>query len=174
MDGDTPGPSRWAAEAEGMSLLGRVTALEPYSDGHPEGTRAASKLVQDLLDARGFETRVVDQDGRDGAGIVVASRPPRGGAGNGLWVGLFGHVDIERIDQEDTGRTWRTDDPLVPTVVVAAASESAPDVAPPRDRLYCRGVGDNLGPLLQRILCLSDDGAPGWRVCVRVHPCDCL
>lgn len=77
---------------------------------------------------------------RAGADLLVATRRPGSDAVKRArdYVGLFGHFDVEEIKKPNE---WVTEDPMVPKVVDG--------------RVFCRGVGDNLGPLLLRLIALS-------------------
>lgn len=87
-------------------------------------------IVQRLAQL-GFSTKVVGDE--PVVPVIIAVRP---GTESAPTVGLFAHYDVE-----EAGDGWVTD-PFVPTLC--------------NDRLYARGAGDNLGPLVLRLLALED------------------
>lgn len=119
-------------------LLGE--ALQPLLSFHPVasnlgGLRTVAESVADHLVSLGFSVRRAGIPGKPD--ILVAERA---GAGP-LRIGLSGHYDIE-----EAGDGWATD----PFVVTEREG-----------RLFARGIADNLGPLLLRLLALAAvDPAP--------------
>lgn len=111
-----------------------VLALQPVLRLRPEtrnsvGVHAASERVETGLVGLGFAVRRFKLGGHPD--VLVADR-----AGNGaLRIGLTGHYDVE---QEGDG--WSTE----PFTVTQASG-----------RLFARGIADNLGPLLLRLLALE-------------------
>ncbi len=119
-----------------LSLLKEFLTLKPFSRTNPEGVRRCLALTSALLAARGFAVDHYENPSPDGAGILIASRAPRG---RGTFtVGMFGHVDIENVRPSQLGK-WKSSNPLEPELLSDG-------------RYYCRGIADNLGPLLARIL----------------------
>ena len=121
-------------------------AIRPVSSD-AEAVRIASFFVAKLLRERGFRCNLLLNDKRDGGDVLVAVRSPRGIieksedlVGDGIWIGIFGHVDVEEGGDE---KGWTTRAPFQPTLK--------------NERVYCRGIADNLGPLLLRILAFSAD-----------------
>ncbi len=117
-----------------------VLALQPFLRLRPEsrnlvGVHAASQRVETILVGLGFAVRRFEL-GRHPV-VLVADRPGRGS----LRIGLAGHYDIE-----EAGCGWSTE----PFTVTRAAG-----------RLFARGIADNLGPLLLRLMALEGlHGAP--------------
>ncbi|KAI9329902.1 hypothetical protein DFJ73DRAFT_901076 [Zopfochytrium polystomum] len=161
----------WTSESHDawLRLLGDALRLRPCAAGSsagpggdastaaPDGLKKLSILIESLLAARGFTVRRISPDPLQyplaaSADILVATRPPRrDGAvcSDGHWVGLIGHYDVETVDRSRSegppSNGWSTPDPWTPTE---------------RDgRVYARGVADNLGPLLQRILLIPPEDA---------------
>ncbi|RHZ01425.1 hypothetical protein DYB35_003367 [Aphanomyces astaci] len=125
----------WALQDAWMTKLADWLALCPMSETNPGGVAAVGSLLATELDHLGFTVhRIQNPSGREGSTVLAAVRSPSPGVRT--WVGLCGHWDVETTSPLE----WASD-PLVPTI---------------RDRrVYCRGVGDNLGPLLQRLLVLA-------------------
>ncbi len=125
-----------------MNEMARALILQPCSPTNPAGVVACGRLIEALLTARGFHVHRLSNK-TNGADILVARREPRVGS---AYVCLHGHYDVEEVKDNEV---WLINNPFIPTE---------------RDgRLSCRGVADNLGPLLQRIFCLdaADDWTPG-------------
>ncbi len=111
-----------------------VLALQPVLRLRPEarnliGVQAVSERVEASLVGLGFAVRRFRVDGHPD--VLVADRDGEGA----LRVGLAGHYDIEQA-----GDGWSTD-PLT--------------VTPAAGRLFARGIADNLGPLLLRLIALE-------------------
>eukprot|EP01104_Vermistella_antarctica_P006003 TRINITY_DN16739_c0_g1_i1.p1 TRINITY_DN16739_c0_g1~~TRINITY_DN16739_c0_g1_i1.p1 ORF type:complete len:353 (+),score=69.96 TRINITY_DN16739_c0_g1_i1:305-1363(+) len=138
MASDTPasdGAASWAQKDEWYRLLGSILALRPFSQSNPDGVHKASTIVQSMLEERGFHIHRIHSSGH--ADVLVAIRSPDVSQADSApaYVGLFGHYDVEDIHEPDL---WSSTDPLVPQMM--------------GDRVVCRGVADDLGPLLLRIL----------------------
>ena len=138
----------WARVDEWTCLLHRFLALEPFSASNVSGVQEAFSLLTELLEKRGFRVRRLSNT-NGGADAIVALRDPRGSVNR--WVGLFGHVDIEQVPSADK---WVVGNPMTPTLLDG--------------RWYCRGIADNLGPLLARLLVFSaaDENCAGvvWTI----------
>lgn len=93
---------------------------------NPDGRRKNLEIILTSLKNAEFQINILSKDGH--ADIVVAKRPA---IDSNEWVGLYGHYDVEPIDDG-----WLTD-PLVLTEKDG--------------RLFGRGIGDNLGPLVLRL-----------------------
>ena len=127
------------------SLLSRFLSLGPFSRSNAPGVCACLGLLSSLLADRGFAVEHYPNPSPDGAGVLIATRAPRGTASR--TVGLFAHVDVEDVAPGDA---WQSPDALRPTLLA-------------NGRYYCRGVADNLGPLLARVLSFraSDENCAG-------------
>lgn len=90
----------------------------------PSGLESARGFLSERLEKLGFN--VTTENTENGEPVLVAMRE-RGP----LWVGCAGHYDIEPAEEG-----WKSD----PYAVVERDS-----------RLFARGIGDNLGPLLLRL-----------------------
>jgi acetylornithine deacetylase/succinyl-diaminopimelate desuccinylase-like protein len=133
-------PLAWSAVLpDWLGLLSRFLSLRPFSRENAAGVRAALELLAQLLIERGFTVEQYPNPSPEGAGILVASRAPRGRCTR--TVGLFAHVDVEDVTP---GEAWQSADPLQPQLR-------------PDGRYYCRGIADNLGPLLARLLAFRVD-----------------
>ena len=108
-------------------VLGHLVALAP-TPSNPTGRQAVREYLIDWLVRLGFDTT---EHGDDPASrVVIASR-----AGQGLRLGLCGHYDVE-----EAGEGW----PTPPFELTVHGG-----------RLLGRGVADNLGPLVLRLLVLE-------------------
>lgn len=119
----------WVHEDAWLERVERWIALHPVT-----GSAAAQRLAGEItaeLEGLGF---VVDVRGREvRSPLIVARRAP---AGNCPTVGIYGHYDIEPV-----AGIWRGDPRRL-------RCES--------DRVYGRGIADNLGPLAARLLAVRD------------------
>jgi hypothetical protein len=115
-----------------LQLLTPLVRLTPTSD-NPSGTRAVIDHITFALEAIGF---AVDRHGDSVTPVLCARRP---GVGTQT-IGLAGHYDVEA-----PGDGW--------TVPPATITEKG-------DRIYGRGLGDNLGPLCLRIATLEARSEP--------------
>jgi hypothetical protein len=129
-----------------LALLTEFLSRRPFSRINPEGVRSCLTLTSELLTERGFKVAHHANPSPDGAGILIACREPRGGCAH--TVGLFAHVDVENVRPSQLA-AWKSQDPLVPELLSG--------------RYYCRGIADNLGPFLARLLAFraSDECSAG-------------
>jgi hypothetical protein len=116
-----------------LTLLAQFLALRPFSRCNSAGVREGQVLLASLLIERGFTVEDHPNPSPGGAGVIVARRPPRGSCAR--TIGMFGHVDVEDVTP---GEAWRTPSALMPALL--------------HGRYFCRGIADNLGPLLARVL----------------------
>lgn len=108
-------------------VLGHLVTLAP-TPFNPAGRQAVREYLIDWLISLGFDTA---EHGDDPASrVVIASRP-----GQGLRLGLCGHYDVE-----EAGDGW-------PTPPFELTQHGG--------RLLGRGVADNLGPLVLRLVVLE-------------------
>lgn len=141
----------WPLESEWASLLSQCLRFAPFSDGNIPGVQRTLSWLSSLLENRGFHIRRFTNE-NGGADALVAIREPRGSANE--WIGLFGHVDVETVKKVVS---WKhTSDPMTPQLAQDG-------------RWYCRGVADNLGPLLARVLAFSKDDAQSRGICWTIH-----
>ncbi|MCB9706160.1 MAG: M20/M25/M40 family metallo-hydrolase [Myxococcales bacterium] len=122
-----------------MRILERLMAFDTRPEGGDHD--ACARWLAELLETRGFAVELIEAAGF--APIVVASRAPRGLAGE---VVLYGHYDVSPIDRPEA---WRHP----PRTLTEAEG-----------RLWGRGVADNLGPLATRLWAIdAHDEAPALR-----------
>jgi len=126
-----------------LALLKQYLALGPFSRINPSGVRSALDLTATLLKERGFAVVHHPNPSPDGAGVIIAMRAPRGG--NPYTMGLFAHVDVENV-RPSQANSWKSANPLLPELLSDG-------------RYYCRGIADNLGPFLARLLTFSASDA---------------
>lgn len=108
-------------------VLGHLVRLAP-TPSNPAGRQAVREHLIDWLIRLGFD---ITEHGNDPASrVVIAFR-----AGQGLSLGLCGHYDVE-----EAGEGW----PTPPFELTLQGG-----------RLLGRGVADNLGPLVLRLLVLE-------------------
>lgn len=96
--------------------------------GRPESLNGNLKIILSYLERAGFQIELLKKTGH--SDIVIAKRYPVGCV---EWVGLYGHYDVEPIEEEG----WLTN-PL--------------ELTEKDERLFGRGIGDNLGPLVLRLI----------------------
>ncbi len=114
------------------SALGELVELAPVPS-NPEGRGVVCDRLVRWMEALGFS--VSELGGDRGCKVIVANRP-----GRGMRLGLCGHYDVE-----EAGAGW---------------TSPAFTLTPKTSRLYGRGVADNLGPLVLRLLSLERISAP--------------
>jgi cysteinylglycine-S-conjugate dipeptidase len=119
----------WIHEDAWLERVARWIALHPVT-GSAAAQRLASEIVPEL-ESLGFVVEVRGSGGR--SPLIVARRAP---AGNGLTVGIYGHYDVE-----PAAGVWRGEPRRL-------RRES--------DRVFGRGIADNLGPLAARLLAVRD------------------
>lgn len=118
-------------EAIASQLIDALTPIlaRPPLAGADAGLTAAREAVERRLVGLGFE---VSRHGIDGhPPVVIAVRP----GATSDWLGIFGHYDVE-----PAGPGWTTE-PFIPTLAAG--------------RIFARGIADNLGPLLLRLVALE-------------------
>jgi len=125
-------PIRWPLESRWLELLEHWTSARPMN-GHREGLELVRQDLTRRLEGIGFEVHAHTRP--DAQDVLVAVRPPSSGT---VWVGLFGHYDVK-----SPGEGWTTS-PIKPTRK--------------DDRIFGRGLADNLGPLALRLLALEAAG----------------
>lgn len=144
MEPSGPRALAWSdVQAQWLALLAHALAQAPYSGGGAAGAagvRSVLTFTSSLLLARGFTVEHHPDDAPNGVGLLIATRAPRGGCPH--TVGLFGHVDVEAVE---ACVPWASADSRVPELLDG--------------RWYCRGIADNLGPLLARVLAFRADDA---------------
>lgn len=128
----TPNRAEWLTTRLCTELLELLEA-PPCAGSLPALDRTRTWLTSRLAQL-GFDLRLLKHPGSPG--VLIASRR---GAGS-LVVGLSGHFDVELA-----GDGWQTA-PFVPTVK--------------EGRIFARGVADNLGPLLLRLMALEEASFP--------------
>lgn len=127
---------QWSLEGKWFETLENWIQWEP-SHTHPAGLNQLRMALMDRLTMLGFELQVYESEGVQP--VIVARRPPQKG---NHWVGLFGHYDVETA-----GDGWET-----PPFTALRQN----------GRIFGRGLADNLGPLLLRLMTLEGmTGTPG-------------
>jgi acetylornithine deacetylase/succinyl-diaminopimelate desuccinylase-like protein len=100
-------------------------ATESNTDGLKKFFDELSQWLGDI----GFEMEFHIDEDAPYRPVIIAKRPPQEGF---PWVGFFQHYDVEPIHSE-----WKTD----PWNLIQKG-----------ERVYGRGIADNIGPLAQRLL----------------------
>lgn len=95
-----------------------------------EGLRQNAEKIIHCLKRLDFKIEYIQKNGY--SDILLATRAP---ICSNNWIGMYGHYDVSV-----TGKGWNTP----PT-----------DLTQKDNRLYGRGIGDNLGPLALRLICLQ-------------------
>lgn len=130
----------WDLCDQWVVVLQKFLDVKPFSSSNAAGVQQALSLLAHLVEQRGFTTKRFANPDTHGADVLVATRAPRGGGRS--WIGMFGHVDIEEVTNPER---WCVRDPMQVTLK--------------DQRWYARGIADNLGPLLARVLSFSNDDA---------------
>ncbi|PRQ07550.1 M20/M25/M40 family metallo-hydrolase [Enhygromyxa salina] len=121
----------WSRIDEWRSLLARWVGARPTTS-HPAGLAQVRDDLVMMLEACGFSVEVHAADLPGAQPILVATRA---GASD-RWLGISSHYDVE-----EAPGVWQSD----------------PWTLSERDgRVYGRGVADNLGPLVQRLLSCAE------------------
>lgn len=102
--------------------------------GDVEGNRNAVAFLCEQFASMGFRVEVAGATVLEQP-VVVAHRPASGGNRRLL---IYGHYDVVSADD---GNLWQSDDPWVPEII--------------GKRVYARGIADNKGPLLMRLLAIE-------------------
>lgn len=120
----------WADNLAWQSLVSRWVAARPTASNF-DGLKLVRQDCVQLLRAAGFVVERYDSDVASEQPILIARRKGT----SPQWLGLTAHYDVE-----EAGVGWASD----------------PWTVCERDqRLFGRGVADNLGPLAQRLLSLA-------------------
>lgn len=139
-----------------MTTEALLKALRPFIAmrsvaGDAEGNRDAVACLRRKLTAIGFDVSVAGADEIEQP-VIMAHRAASGGTGKLL---IYGHYDVVPAGDYDV---WQSKDPFVPEIMAG--------------RIYARGIADNKGTLLIRILALSElveDGAELPEICWLIH-----
>tara|TARA_Y100000746_G_scaffold138969_1_gene118934 strand:+ start:628 stop:1455 length:828 start_codon:yes stop_codon:yes gene_type:complete len=102
---------------------------------NPSGLELASKSLIDWMERIGFDIETHVDPEASYRPIIIASKPPSSGNN---WIGFFHHYDVEPANEEE----WNTD----------------PWDAEVRDgMLFGRGIADNIGPFVQRLIYIEEN-----------------
>jgi len=115
-----------------LEALRPIIAMHSVA-GDAEGNRGAIAFLQRRLTAIGFDIEVAGA-GKIEQPVIMAHRAASGGTGKLL---IYGHYDVVPADDYDA---WQSKDPFVPEIIAG--------------RIYARGIADNKGTLMTRILAL--------------------
>jgi acetylornithine deacetylase/succinyl-diaminopimelate desuccinylase-like protein len=102
--------------------------------GHPQGNREAITFVTNFLTGLGFDIRVIGIDDTEQP-TIIAHYP---GYLSDNKIVLYGHYDVAPVQELES---WISKEPFTLENI--------------NGRLYGRGIADNKGPLLARILALQ-------------------
>ena len=100
------------------------------TEANPDGLAAAAKWYINRFEQLGFSVQAIENKDASYRPLIVAVRPPKNGCET--HVGFFHHYDVEPVR-----RTWDHD----PWTLTERAQ-----------RAYGRGMADNIGPFIQRLL----------------------
>lgn len=104
-------------------------------EDNPDGLKKCSDELIDWMKNIGFDIETYHDSKAPYRPVIVATKPPEYG---NRWIGFFHHYDVEPADEEN----WKTD----PWKAVLADG-----------LLYGRGIADNIGPFVQRLIILEDN-----------------
>ena len=100
------------------------------TEANPDGLDAAAKWYINRFEQLGFSVQTIENKDASYRPLIVAVRPPKNGCET--HVGFFHHYDVEPVR-----KTWDYD----PWTLTERAQ-----------RAYGRGMADNIGPFIQRLL----------------------
>ena len=103
------------------------------TEANPEGLTAAANWYTSQFEKLGFSVQTIENEEAPYRPLLVAIRPPVNGCET--YVGFFHHYDVEPVRE-----TWEHD----------------PWALTERNlRVYGRGMADNIGPFIQRLLLIE-------------------
>lgn len=105
--------------------------------GDSEGNQRAVEFLCNRLEGMGFGVSVAGRNELEQP-VIVARRAADDGAGMQRIL-IYGHYDVVPADNRDT---WQSANPYVPEIIGG--------------RIYARGIADNKGVLLTRLLAVKD------------------
>ncbi len=103
------------------------------TEKNPEGLAAAAKWYAARFEQLGFSVKTIENKDAQYRPLLVAIRPPKNGCET--YAGFFHHYDVEPVK-----RVWDSD----PWVLTEK-----------KLRAYGRGMADNIGPFIQRLLIIE-------------------
>ena len=104
------------------------------TESNPEGLTMLYNDLQNWLTEMGFELEIHTDSEAPYRPVIIASKPPK--KSDGKWLGFFQHYDVEPIHD-----TWESD----PWTLIKKD-----------ERVYGRGIADNIGPLAHRLIMLEN------------------
>lgn len=102
--------------------------------GHPQGNIEAITFVTEFLEDLGFNIRIISQNDTEQPTIIAHYS----GRSSDNKIVIYGHYDVAPVKEFNS---WITDNPFTLENI--------------NGRLYGRGIADNKGPLLARLLALQ-------------------
>ena len=103
------------------------------TEANPSGLLSASKWYINRFEQLGFSVRTIENEEAPYRPLIIAIRPPKNDCET--HVGFFHHYDVEPVRINWDYDPW-------------TLTESA-------QRVYGRGMADNIGPFIQRLLCIE-------------------
>lgn len=119
----------WKHTQEWLSQCSTMVQYES-TEANPDGLAAAAEWYTNRFEDLGFSIQTIENQDASYRPLLVAVRPPKNGCET--YVGFFHHYDVEPVRG-----TW-DHDPWVLTETNL--------------RAYGRGMADNIGPFIQRLL----------------------
>ncbi|MEC8249096.1 MAG: M20/M25/M40 family metallo-hydrolase [Candidatus Thermoplasmatota archaeon] len=103
------------------------------TEENPNGLQISYKWYVDTFEKMGFETELIFNDSALYRPLIIAKRPP--GKGYSNYIGFFQHYDVEPIH-----KSWDT---------------SPWNLIQKENRVFGRGIADNIGPFIQRLMVIE-------------------
>jgi len=128
--------SNWNKEMH-VKWIDTVTRWISYRsiEDNPDGLVKSSDELIDWMKNIGFDIETYQDPEAPYRPVIVATKPPEYGNN---WIGFFHHYDVEPADEGN----WNTN----PWEAVLEDG-----------LLYGRGIADNIGPLVQRLIILEEE-----------------
>ena len=124
----------WELQQEWIEMCRGVCNMKAIED-NPEGLEKAYKWYVNILENLGFEIELIFDKDAKYRPIIVAIREPQKGYDS--YIGFFQHYDVEPIH--------------------AAWSSSPWILTKKENRVYGRGIADNIGSFIQRLLVIKKE-----------------
>ena len=125
---------KWKLQQEWFEMCKDVCGLKAIEE-NPEGLENAYKWYVTFLERLDFKVELIFNDDAKYRPIIVAVREP--GEGYDSYIGFFQHYDVEPIHANWETSPWH--------------------LTKKGNRVFGRGISDNIGPFVQRLLVIEKE-----------------
>tara|TARA_B100001287_G_C22678308_1_gene528917 strand:+ start:1357 stop:2184 length:828 start_codon:yes stop_codon:yes gene_type:complete len=125
---------KWKLQQEWFEMCKDVCGLKAIEE-NPEGLENAYKWYVTILERLDFKVELIFNDDAKYRPIIVAVREP--GEGYDSYIGFFQHYDVEPIHANWETSPWH--------------------LTKKGNRVFGRGISDNIGPFVQRLLVIEKE-----------------